>query len=398
MAGRWRRLRWKPDTALCSLTLCCAGGQDEQRRGGKPGKRRKVPGMKSVASSASFADSVLVPTRSACYNRRALDGRHRSQFVPAILTPRSHLERLLIVGVDGLVAANLALCLSDRLQIQGLPLRRLSRNAVRPGTLCDAADPEALQRMVQGSQVQWIVYCGQAAEASWSKPQRPMPVDREVRMLRALAEAAEKVGAALTVLSSDNLFHGPQLWHAEDEADDGRRDTAAARRLEAAAEGSRALVVRTHAYGWSPAGAAPGLAEQIWQAVVAGQALALDPDRYASPILVSDLAEMLHQAWRQGLTGLYHLAGAERVSLPRFAVELAAAFGMRHFRPAVQRRRLRRPLAETALDCRRAQCVLQRPMPLLREGLARFAAQASNGYRARLRVGDSSPSLARAAG
>jgi len=86
------------------------------------------------------------------------------------------------------------------------------------------------------------------------------------------------------------------------------------------------------------------------------------------------------------------------VSLPRFAAELAAAFGIRHFRPDLDRRPLRRPLVETALDCRRAQRDLGRPMPLLREGLARFAAQAANGYRARLRVGDLTRPLTRVAG
>ena len=108
----------------------------------------------------------------------------------------------------------------------------------------------------------------------------------------------------------------------------------------------------------------------------------VDGQRYATPILAADLAELLLRAAERNLNGLYHLSGAERTNPFRLASELAAILGLSMPRnPGVH---LTPPtdngwLLETSLDSRRARRALGMPLPMLREGLERFAQQQAAG-------------------
>jgi dTDP-4-dehydrorhamnose reductase len=111
----------------------------------------------------------------------------------------------------------------------------------------------------------------------------------------------------------------------------------------------------------------------------------VDAVRHATPILASDLAECLYAAYRANLAGMYHVAGAERTSPYRFAAEMASAFGTpgRFVQLTSRTAASRRPYVdETSLNTLAFRRAVEKPLPMLREGLARFAAQAFNGYRA----------------
>jgi hypothetical protein len=63
---------------------------------------------------------------------------------------------------------------------------------------------------------------------------------------------------------------------------------------------------------------------------------------------------------------------------------LATGFAGRHVRVAKDVVPRRPNVDETSLNTYRARRELESPLPLLREGLARFAEQAANGFRDRL--------------
>ena len=297
-------------------------------------------------------------------------------------------EKLLVIGVDGVVGANLALSLTDRFEVVGL-------FHTQPGWLpgCrtvpwEPADPGQWIALVHEQRPRWIIYCSPLASSSWDVPQ-PCPDGTALaRICRRLAQTSAEVGSRLALISSDAAFAGPRLFHDERSTATSRRPLAQAiRQTEKALQGTEALVVRTHAYGWSPAGTPPGFAERVWQSLVEGRRVGSDPHRHATPILASDLAELLWLAYRRGLAGTYHVAGAERASAYRFAVELAAAFGLRSGdRPPGDSPAWAdaEHLQETSLNTGKARRALGCAMPMLRQGLDQFAEQAATGYRARL--------------
>jgi dTDP-4-dehydrorhamnose reductase len=309
-----------------------------------------------------------------------------SSFTPA---RRPKVQRLLVTGIDYPLGGNLALALSDRWDVLGLSSSVAIESSSLRTARCDANDRAGLEELALDWRPQWIVHCGPLSVASWEQAPSPTLAAEEPQSAAGWAVVAATVGARLTVLSSDVVFAGPRMFHEETSiASSPAPRAAAVREMERALEPTTALIVRTHAYGWSPVAAHAGCVEHFLAALRRGGRLAVDGRRHATPILATDLAELLARAFELRLQGIYHLAGAERTSPFRFAVELAAAFGL----PC--------PLAcadlpeittaawheETSLNSKRARRILGMATPMLREGLSRFAEQSDNGWRERWRI------------
>jgi dTDP-4-dehydrorhamnose reductase len=296
------------------------------------------------------------------------------------------MDKLLIVGVESLCGSNLALALEDRFSVCGVSREGSFRPDGLETVVLRRDDVPGLTHHVTDLAPRWIVYCPLTAVSSWDlDPAVPSIVD-ESAAARALADWSAANDARLTLLSTDAVFAGPRMFHMEDSPAAARGIWPdAARRMEQAVAGTGALVVRSHVFGWSPQ--EDSFAEQVWSACTDRRAMAVDGRRHASPLLITDLADSLIKAYRAELQGLRHVAGSERLSPFRFACELAAALGL----PGPQAAKPSptetdsMDRAETSLSSLRAQSELDLSLPLLREGMQRFAAQAENGWRDRLR-------------
>ena len=279
--------------------------------------------------------------------------------------------KLLVLGVDSVVGANLALSWAEHYAVCGLFRRQ---PVALDGCSTARFDPEnvaAVQALVRQESPGWIVYCGPFGRGSWDIGEEIPDAEAEARLCARLADTADTLGARLTILSTDAVFggsdqtgtgsrrfsekqpelgatrvpvrvlsepcSGSRLFHDELSEPAGSDPFAvAARRVEQSVQGRPVLVVRTHAYGWSPMDDEPDCAERVWQSMAEGRACVLDPRRYATPILATDLAGLLDRACRIGLTGLYHIAGEERISEYCFAAALAAAFDLSDYRIEAQ--------------------------------------------------------------
>ena len=220
-------------------------------------------------------------------------------------------RKVLVLGIDGFVGANLALALANRYVVCGLCR---SHPMALEGCSIGRFVPDrtaALQALVRQESPSWIIYCGPLASGSWDASAELSDAETEVKLCARLAAAATDCGALLTVLSTDAVFTGPRIFHDEFSVSTASHSIAlAARRIERTVEEGGGLVVRTHAYGWGAIESEPSFAEKVWQALSEGRASVVDPHRSATPILATDLAELLDRAYQRGLRGLYHLAGA----------------------------------------------------------------------------------------
>ena len=86
--------------------------------------------------------------------------------------------------------------------------------------------------------------------------------------------------------------------------------------------------MRTNAYGWSPESAGRCWISETLADLKSHSAGPFDHLRYATPILTTDLTEILEQAWQNNLHGIYHVTGAERVNPNQFVEHLANEFGL----------------------------------------------------------------------
>lgn len=297
------------------------------------------------------------------------------------------MDKLLVTGVDGLVGANLASVLVDECEVIGVAGQTVGPDGCRM-LACDPYDPRDLEAIIAAESPRYILHCGPLSRPNWDLADMTSPdAEREVRLASGIVAAAQRVGARSAVILTDAVFAGPRLFHTEASVPHATTPLAeAARAVENALEDCNTLLVRTHAYGWSPAGASANYAQRMWQCLSQGDDCEVDAERHATPILASDLAGLVLLALRKKLTGLAHITGAERTTPFRFAAEMALAcnFAGRNVRVAKDVVPRRPHVDETSLNTYRARRELELPLPLLREGLARFADQAENGFRDRL--------------
>ncbi|HWB07858.1 MAG TPA: sugar nucleotide-binding protein [Pirellulales bacterium] len=297
------------------------------------------------------------------------------------------MDKLLVTGVDGLVGANFASALVERCEVIGIAGHAAGPEGCRM-LQCDPYCPRDVASVVAAEAPRYIVHCGPLSRSNWDlADMTPPDADREAELAAGIVAAGQRAGARSAVILTDAVFAGPRLFHTEASPPQANNPLAdAARTLEMALIECNTLLVRTHAYGWSPPGASASYAQRMWQLLSQGETCEVDAERHATPILASDLAGLVYLALEKKLTGLLHLTGAERTSPFRFAAELALAAGFagRHVRVAKDVAPRRPNVDETSLNTYRARRELETPLPLLREGLARFAEQAANGFRDRL--------------
>ncbi len=296
------------------------------------------------------------------------------------------MKTFLIVGVETVVGANLAASWSEQERVIGLSASSGISLAGCERTSLERTSAEGIRQCLQQTRATHVIFCGAAARSTW-EPAGPSFANTDTELWAAAAAQAE---LHFTMISSDAVFTGPWMFHDEScvalcdsvEATEIRRIETRVREVCA-----KSLIVRTNAFGWSPSGE-QGWLESVLSALENNRALELDPICHGTPILASDLADYLAPALEDELTGVFHIAGAERVSPYQFAKQLASAFELGTPASRTIRELAARPTGfgrgEASLQTRRFRAEYDCSMPMLSEGLARLAEQHRSGGRDRL--------------
>lgn len=302
------------------------------------------------------------------------------------------MENYLVVGVESVVGANLAIHLAEAGGSPGVKGLSTGGAVTIDGVAAESAGPTTLEqarRWCQAAKATHVVVCGAAARSSWEL--QPAEIDETlVELTSVWSQAARESQARLTVVSSDAVFTGPWLFHEEEGG--GLCDSPAARIIREAEQQALslhpdALVIRTNVFGWSPLGSAGWLEQRLTE--LRTRRLA-DQDfvRHATPILATDLAGILTRAWSEGLSGIFHIAGAERVSPLKFVQRLAEHYHLPWLTlrraETLQERASGFAAGECSLQTKRLRKALCVAMPMLSESLARLVEQDEEGLRSRL--------------
>jgi dTDP-4-dehydrorhamnose reductase len=141
---------------------------------------------------------------------------------------------------------------------------------------------------------------------------------------KLISEAAKEVGAFLIYVSTDYVFYGNRGMYREEDPTNpvnqyGKSKLVGEKYADCVA---RACVI----YGSRPASGKINFALWILEKLKRGEAIRIVTDQYITPTLNTNLAKMLLEAEERKMTGIYHLAGATRISRYDFACRLADAF------------------------------------------------------------------------
>lgn len=301
------------------------------------------------------------------------------------------MDTILVAGIDSVVGANFAAVLADRCRVAGLSFSQPVSIENCETAVCPEEDADAVRSWLAAVRPEQIVYCGFAGRSPWQQIVEPISEERAVETARTWAAAARESGTRLTLISSDAVFTGPWMFHKEDS--NCRCDSPQARAISAIEQVTArhcpdALIVRTQAFGWAPGALQPGWIEDLVAELEAQTAGPFDYLRHATPILATDLLEIVEKAWQAGLGGIYHVAGAERINPNQFVRRLADEFGLPGPEPVDGNCLFERPTGfgrgETSLHTVKIRKALDVSMPNIAGGLNRLREQRHNGHFDRL--------------
>lgn len=265
------------------------------------------------------------------------------------------MKTLLITGADHVAGANLAAVLSDHFRVVTLSASPTAITGCE-SHVCSADDSGSVQTVFHSVRPDVVIHCGHAAETSWTQP----GTDSDSPTLQALCSLAPEHDCRVVFISSDQVYRGPWMFHTED-SDCLERSTASQSITaceDLVRETPGGLVLRTNIIGWSPAG--DGFLEDTIARLESGQPF--DFGHFATPIAAGRFAEIVRASLDIGLSGVFNIGGAERVTPFTFAEAVAKQFDLPQPTPVAES-----VAVETSLRCRAIRQAVSIPLPTLRE-------------------------------
>jgi dTDP-4-dehydrorhamnose reductase len=237
----------------------------------------------------------------------------------------------------------------------------------------DLLDFAAVRRAFQQDQPQLVIHCAAMIGIAETQANPTLARRVNIEITRLLAELAAEI--SFVFFSTDLVFDGHKGNYAET---DPMNPIHVYGETKAAAEqivlkNPRHLAVRTSINGGISRAGNHGFNEQLRRGLETGQKMKLFTDEFRCPIFAGETARAVWELTTQNRTGLFHVAGAEKLSrwqigqlLTRRWPELEA-----NIEPGSARDFPGPPRAlDTSLNISKVQSILSKPLPGLTEWLA----------------------------
>ena len=280
------------------------------------------------------------------------------------------LSTVWITGANGLIGNYL---------VQTAP-RFASRYAVRPVTRADfdLLDFAAVRQAFQREQPQAIIHCAAITVVADAQKNPTLARRVNVEATQLLSELAAEI--PLVFFSTDLVFDGRKGDYSETDAVNplhvyGETKLAAEQVVLA---NPRHLVVRTSINGGVSLSGNRAFNEQLRRSMQrAGTGMTLFTDEFRCPIPAAETARAIWELLQKNCTGLYHVAGAKKLSrlqlaqalLPRWPeIQMEIKSGLAKDFPGPPR------ALDTSFNISKVQQELSAPLPGLNEWLARTSA------------------------
>lgn len=231
--------------------------------------------------------------------------------------------RILITGGSGILGSKLAEIASDR----GYEV--ISGYVDHPPPIgerlkMDLADPEDVRRRILASEPDLVFHAAALTDVDRCEVERDLAMKINVRGTELVRDAARVFGAFIVYVSSDYVFDGNRGYYRED---DPTKPVNWYGQTKLLGEEGCDCVARTSViYGALPARGKVNFALWLIERLRAGDEVKTVTDQTITPTLNTNLAKMILEAGERRLEGVYHMAGATRISRRDFAVEIAEEF------------------------------------------------------------------------
>ena len=242
----------------------------------------------------------------------------------------------------------------------------------------DLLDFDAVRRAFEKDRPQVVIHCAAVTHTPTCQENPALARRLNVEITALLAELAADV--PFIFFSTDLVFDG-RAGNYDESAPVHPLSVYAETKAEAekiVLANPRHTVIRTSLNGGTSPTGDRGFNEQLRRAWQAGQTLQLFTDEFRCPIPAVATAHAVWELANQNQTGLFHVAGGERLSRWQIGQLLAARWPQLHpkIEPASAKDFALAPRAlDTSLNCAKAQKILSFPLPRFSEWLAAHPAE-----------------------
>ncbi|MEW6156138.1 MAG: SDR family oxidoreductase [Verrucomicrobiota bacterium] len=230
----------------------------------------------------------------------------------------------------------------------------------------DLTDFDALREAFRKNPPHVVVHCAAMSKSVACQANPGLARLTNVEVTRVLADLAENI--PLYFFSTDLVFDG-RAGNYDESAQPNPLSVYAATKVEAekiVLQNPRHVVIRTSLNGGTSPSGDRGFNEEMRRAWQSGKALNLFVDEFRSPIAAQVTAKAVWELIRKNGSGIFHIAGSERLS--RFEIGKLVAERWPQLHPKIVPGSLRDYVGaprspDTTLQCAKAQALLSFPLP-----------------------------------
>jgi dTDP-4-dehydrorhamnose reductase len=284
---------------------------------------------------------------------------------------------VLVTGAAGLLGSHVAAALQTTHRVTGIDRHPWWGDTPLALEEVDLRDGVAVESLVKQIRPEVLVHCAALVNVDACERSSAEAFAVNAQLPGRLAQAAGR-DCLFVYIATDGVFRGDSPFASEESTPQPRTVYGASK-----LEGERAvasatpnhLILRTNFFGWS-SGRKQTSAEWLYSALQHQEPITLFDDFFFTPIYVVDFVSAAVELIARQARGLYHLAGADRVSKLEFGTELArqAGFSTANVRRgSIDDAHLEAPRPkDMSLATGKAAAVLGTPLPGCRDGIARF--------------------------
>ncbi len=188
------------------------------------------------------------------------------------------------------------------------------------------ADPESVFEAIRSVKTDVIIHTAALTDVDRCEKERELAYKINVEGTEAMAKAVRELNSFLIYISTDYVFDGNKgMYKEEDEPNPvdyyGYTKLLGEKYCDCIA---RPCVI----YGAKPASGTVNFALWLINKLRNREKVKIVTDQFITPTLNTNLAKMLLEVAERELKGIFHLAGATRVSRYDFALRIADKFGL----------------------------------------------------------------------
>ncbi len=204
----------------------------------------------------------------------------------------------------------------------------LTVTGVKPVTL-ELTNKILLNKLLLDEQPDVVLHCAAMTNVDQCETQPDLAMRVNAIVCKNLADTCASIKAKLVMISTDQLWDNADPWIKEDTPPTPANVYGESKALgeRYVSEDDNSLVLRTNFFGrgtpWNN-----NLINQVIETLTKKRVFRVFVDVYFSPLDIELLSVLIIESVNQNLSGIYHMAGSERLSKYEFALRVAERFNL----------------------------------------------------------------------